>query len=102
MEDNKVKEIREAFLQTTAKSNISSDDLLGIIYHGKCACCSQIENDLLYGACGKCREILGPQCGKIARRIRSNPEFAKVIVERLPDEDKEAFISLFGIPSTMY
>jgi hypothetical protein len=102
MKDDKVEEIREAFLKTTGKHEISSDDLLGIVYHGKCACCSQVEADLVYGACGKCRKILGHQCGKIARRIRANPEFAKVIVERLQDEDREAFITLFGIPSSMY
>jgi hypothetical protein len=71
---------------------------MGIMNHGKCICCRRIQSSLIYGACSLCREYLGENVGRIARRIRSDVAFAKAFADALPGELKENFYKMYGVP----
>lgn len=72
---------------------------IGMLYEGKCLCCSEVHPSLIHGACKRCRSLLGEGCGRMARQIRSNPRLAQMIVDSLQGKHKEAFIAVFGMPN---
>lgn len=88
----------ELYNATAEKYPTPPHERMGIMSHGKCVCCRRIQSDLIYGACSLCREYLGEDIGRIARRIRADVEFAKAWADALPGKLKENFYKMYGVP----
>jgi len=96
------KELFQEYKKSFAKNPPPPEESMGTVYTGKCSLCSEVHHDLIYGACKRCRIVFNnnPRIGRYARQIRSNPELAQKFLSVLSGENKEAFITLFGIPNT--
>lgn len=53
---------------------------------------------LVDGACVQCRDRFGAGCGVLMTCIRVDREFARFVFSRVPEENREAFLEMFGDP----
>jgi hypothetical protein len=91
-------ELYTKYRESQVKNPPPPQESLGTLYEGQCLCCSERHPNLIHGACKRCRDLLGNGCGRIARQIRSSPEFSQKIIDSLQGKHKEAFIAIFGLP----